>query len=284
MRTVFVNGDFCAEDAAKISIFDRGFLFADGVYEVSSVIQGKLVDNVRHLKRLRRSLAELDMECPLTDAGLIDMQKVLVEKNQLREGLVYIQVTRGPAERDFAFPKDVRPSIVAFTQSRNILNNPVATTGMAVITAPDIRWRRCDIKTIGLLPSSMTKQKAISQGASDAWMVDEQGYVTEGTSNNCYIVTQDDQIVTRPLSREILHGITRRALLQVATELKLNVVERAFKVDEAYDAKEAFISSATTFCLPVVSIDGHKLGDGKPGPVYEKIRAAYIDFVMQSLE
>jgi D-alanine transaminase len=284
MRIVFVNGEFCTEETAKVSIFDRGFLFADGVYEVSSVIDSKLVDNARHLKRLHRSLSELDMVSPLSDAELSAMQKQLIEKNQLNEGLVYLQITRGPAERDFAFPSEAQPSVIAFTQHRSILDNPAATSGLSVITAPDIRWQRCDIKTIGLLPSSLTKQQALNKGADDAWMVDDQGLITEGTSNNCYIVTDDDEVITRQLSERILHGITRRAILKVASESGLVVTERAFSPEEACQAKEAFISSATTFCLPVVRIDNHTIGNGQPGPIFKKIRSAYIEFAKQSLE
>jgi len=283
MRIVFVNGQYVPEDQAMVSVFDRGFLFADGVYEVSSVIAGKLVDNTRHLLRLQRSLSELDMSCPMSDEELTRMQQQLIERNQLTEGMVYLQVTRGPADRDFAYPAEVNPSVVAFTQQRAIIANPTATQGLAVVTLPDIRWQRCDIKSVGLLAASMSKQQALQQGADDAWMLDRDGFITEGTSNNCYIVDQSGHIVTRHLSADILHGITRRAILQVAGELDMPVEERAFSPAEAYQAREAFISSATTFCLPVVSIDGNKVGDGQPGHVYQKIRSAYIEFVKQSL-
>ncbi len=283
MRTVFVNGEYCLENAARVSVFDRGFLFSDGVYEVTSVIEGRLVDNPRHLQRLHRSLEALAMPCPMPDADIHAMQEQLVARNSLQEGLVYLQVTRGAADRDFVYPQQVKPSVVAFTQAKSILQNPKAETGLRVISVPDIRWQRRDIKTIGLLAPSMAKQQAILAGVDDAWMVDEAGLITEGSSNNCYILTADDIILTRPLSRDILHGITRRALLQVAAELNLEVTERAFSVAEAQRAKEAFISSAATFCLPVTQVDGRQIGDGKPGPVYRRLRDAYIEFARESI-
>lgn len=283
MRIVFVNGEYCAEDIARVSVFDRGFLFADGVYEVTSVIDGKLLDHRRHLARLQRSLGALGILSPLTDDELTDIHRQLISKNQLNEGLVYLQITRGPAERDFAYPQASQPSVVAFTQERSILDNPMAKSGLSVITLGDIRWQRCDIKTIGLLAPSMAKQQALDEGADDAWMVDKHGLVTEGTSNNCYILTQDNQLVTRELSQHILHGITRRAILQVAGEADLTIAERAFSPAEAYQAKEAFISSASACCLPVVKIDGRPVGNGQPGPVYKLIRSAYFEFARQCL-
>ena len=275
MRTVFVNDHYCPEDEAKISIFDRGFLFADGIYEVTSVIESKLVDINAHLKRLHRSLSALDIPCPLSEQALVDIHTQLIQKNNLREGLIYLQISRGPAERDFAFPKDPQPTIIAFTQERAILDNPKVEAGLKVLTLPDIRWQRRDIKTIGLLPASMAKQQAIQQGADDAWMIDDNGYVTEGTSNNCFIVSQG-KIITRPLNNEILHGITRRALLKIAEEQTIPLEERPFSKEEAYQAEEAFISSAATFCLPVVQIDNKTVSNGQPGPVFKALREAYI--------
>ena len=282
MRIVFVNGNYCTEESANISVFDRGFLFADGVYEVTSVIDGKLIDHGRHLERLHRSLQALAIESPLTDNELTHVHRQLVQKNQLTEGLVYLQITRGPAERDFAFPKDTQPSVIAFTQQRAIVDNPLAQSGLNVVTAEDIRWQRCDLKTIGLLAPSMIKQQALNDGADDAWMVDQQGFVTEGTSNNCFILNRDDELITRQLSRHILHGITRRAVLQVAAESTIKIVERPFSPAEACQAKEAFISSAAACCLPVVKIDGHLIGSGQPGPVFKRIRSAYFDFARKN--
>ena len=282
-RIVYVNGEFLPEEDAKISVFDRAFLFADGVYEVSSVIDGKLVDNAAHLKRLRRSLDELGMPRPAGDDEIARIQKEIVARNHVVEGTVYLQVTRGAADRDFAFPKDAKPGLVVFSQARPVLDTPAARNGISVITVPDIRWKRRDIKTVGLLAASMAKQQAIEAGANDAWMV-EDGYVTEGSSNNAYIVTADGTVVTRHLGNEILHGITRAAVLRLSDEHGVAVEERAFTVDEALAAKEAFITSASTFVLPVVRIDGHAIGDGTPGPVAKRLRELYIERARETAE
>ncbi len=275
-RIVYVNGDFLPEEEAKISVFDRGFLFADGVYEVSSVIDGKLVDNAAHIARLERSLGELKMGCPVPLAQIAGIQKDLIARNGLVEGGVYLQVTRGAADRDFALPKDATPSLVMFTQARQVLDTPAAAKGISVITLPDIRWRRRDIKTVALLASSLAKQAALDAGANDAWMV-EDGLVTEGTSNNAYIVTLDGTIVTRHLSNDILHGITRKAVLKLAGEGGYKIEERAFSPEEAYEAAEAFSTSASSFVQPVVKIDDRILGNGVPGPVAQRLRELYIE-------
>jgi len=275
-RIVYVNGAFVAEGDAKISVFDRGFLFADGVYEVSTVIDGRLLDNEAHLARLDRSLTELEMPRPASDAEIVAIQEELVARNNLTEGVVYLQVTRGAADRDFAYPKDAAPSLVMFTQSRPVIDNPKVATGISVITVPDIRWRRRDIKTVGLLPASMAKQAALGAGCDDAWFV-EDGYVTEGSSNNAFIVTNDGTVVTRDLSNDILHGITRAAILRLANEDKVVIEERPFTLDEALAAREAFITSASTFLMPVVKIDGHVIGDGTPGPISKTLRQHYVD-------
>jgi len=275
-RIVYVNGDYLPEDEAKISVFDRGFLFADGVYEVTSVLDGRLIDSAAHMARLARSLAELGMPAPASDAEIVAIHKQLIDRNNLVEGGVYLQVTRGAADRDFAYPKDPRPSLVLFTQERSLVENPAAARGIAIITMPDIRWRRRDIKTVGLLPASMAKQAALDAGATDAWLV-EDGYVTEGSSNNAYIVTTAGEIVTRNLSNDILHGITRRAVLKLAEQEGLTVRERPFTPEEAHEAAEAFITSATTFVMPVVKIDDRILSNGAPGAVATKLRRLYID-------
>ena len=275
-RIVYVNGEFLPEEQAKISIFDRGFLFADGVYEVSSVIDARLVDNAAHARRLSRSLDELRMQAPVSDAELESIQKVLISRNELREGSVYLQVTRGAADRDFGFPTGAAPSLVMFTQAKKLLNNPLAATGIKVITVPDQRWKRRDIKTVGLLASALAKQAALEAGANDAWMV-EDGLVTEGSSNNAYIVNEAGQVVTRHLGNEILHGITRAAVLRLSREDGVEVVEQAFSPEQAYRAREAFITSATSFVLSVVEIDGQPIGDGTPGPVARRLREIYIE-------
>jgi D-alanine transaminase len=275
-RIVYVNGEYLPEEEAKISVFDRGFLFADGVYEVSTVVDGRLVDNAAHLARLRRSLDELDMAAPATPEEIEAIQREMIARNGVEEGLVYLQVTRGAADRDFLYPKDALPSLVMFTQTKNVIDNPAATTGISVITLPDIRWRRRDIKTVGLLAASMAKQAAQEAGADDAWMV-EDGLITEGSSNNAFIVTHEGAIVTRALSNDILHGITRRAVLAIAERAGLTVEERAFSPEEAHEAAEAFITSASTFVMPVVKIDNRILGNGVPGPVTQDLRRLYIE-------
>ncbi|MCY4153163.1 MAG: D-amino-acid transaminase [Aestuariivita sp.] len=278
MRTVYVNGDFLPEDRAHISVFDRGFLMADGVYEVTSVLDGKLIDFHSHIRRLKRSLEALDMNMPMTSEDFLALHRGIVEKNQITDGLVYLQVTRGaPADRDFVFPDpDSTPlTIIAFTQSKpGLADNPLSKTGIRVISVEDIRWGRRDIKTVQLLYPSMAKMMAQKAGADDAWMVLD-GIVTEGTSNNAYIV-KDGEIITRPRSNEILHGITRAAVLQYAKDRQMALVERAFSLDEARNADEAFITSASQFVMPVVEIDGTQIGDGKPGSVAPKLREIYI--------
>lgn len=279
-RIVYVNGEYVPEEDAKISVFDRGFLFADGVYEVSSVVNRKLVDNPAHLARLTRSMNELKMTPPCAPEEIEAIQLRLIEENDLNEGLVYLQVTRGAADRDFAFPTDATPSLVMFTQDKKVTSNAVAEKGISVITVPDIRWKRRDIKTVGLLPASMAKQTALDAGAGDAWFV-EDGVVNEGSSNNAFIVTHDGKIITRHLGTEILHGITRKAVMAMAAEENLEVEERAFTPEEAYEAREAFSTSASAFVMPVVKIDGHVLGNGVPGPVAEKLRAKYIEMALK---
>ena len=278
-RTVYVNGTYLPEEDAKISIFDRGFLMADGVYEVTSVLGGKLIDFAGHCKRLARSLAELDMAAPVTDDELLAIHRELVTANGVDEGLVYLQITRGaPGDRDFAFPDPATtPStLVLFTQSKpSLAENPAAKTGMKVISIPDIRWGRRDIKTVQLLYPSMGKMMAKKAGCDDAWMV-EDGFVTEGTSNNTYIV-RGNRIITRHLSSEILQGITRAAVLRFAAEAQMEVEERPFTIEEAKTADEAFFTSASAFVMPVVEIDGEALGGGTPGPVTARLREIYLD-------
>ncbi len=275
-RTVYVNGEYTDAITASLSIFDRGILFADSVYEVSSVLQGKLLDNAAHLARLQRSLAELALRLPVSLATLQQIQMYLIQANQLQEGIVYIQVTRGASfERNFAMPHDTRPSLIVFTQAANLMHSPLAERGIKVITVEDIRWQRRDIKTTMLLPASLAKQQAINTGADDAWLVTD-GYVNEGSANNAFIITHDNCIITRPLDQQILHGITRAAVLRLAQEQALTLEERAFTVQEAYQAKEAFSTGASAFVLPVVAIDGYVLGDGKPGVLTRRLRELYI--------
>ena len=276
MRTVYVNGEFVAENEATVSVFDRGFLFADGVYEVTSVLGGKLVDFAGHCGRLRRSLGELQMTLATTDEELLSIHRQLVEKNVIEEGLVYLQVTRGAADRDFVFPPEETPAtLVLFTQVKSLIDSALADRGQKIFTVEDRRWSRCDIKTVQLLYPSLAKMEAKSKGGDDAWLVRD-GLVTEGSSNNAYIVLHDGTIVTRDLSNLILHGITRRAVLECARHLQMKVVERPFTVEEATGAVEAFSTSASGFVCPVIAIDGNRIGTGEPGPVARKLREVYI--------
>lgn len=274
-RIVYVNGEYLPEEAAKVSVFDRGFLFADGVYEVTSVLEGKLLDFEGHIQRLHRSLGELDMTAPCEDAALEAIHRELMERNALVEGLIYLQVTRGAADRDFLFPEAVAPTLVLFTQKKSLRDSPAARDGAKIISIPDQRWARRDIKTVQLLASAMGKMAAKRAGAQDAWMV-EDGFVTEGTSNNAHIVTHDGTIVTRDLSNSILHGITRASVLAYAREAQIGVDERAFTLDEVKGAAEAFFTSASSFVTPVIEVDGHPIGTGKPGPVVTRLREIYI--------
>jgi D-alanine transaminase len=278
-RIVYVDGQFLPEEDAKISVFDRSFLFADGVYEVTSVLDGRMIDNDAHLARLRRSLSELKLDFPMSDAEIAAAQRETIDRNDLVEGALYLQVSRGAADRDFAFPKSPKPVLVMFTQTRKLVDNPAAAKGISVVTVPDIRWRRRDIKTVQLLYPSMAKQQALDAGADDAWLV-EDGFVTEGTSNNAWIV-KGGKLITRQLSSDILHGITRAAALRLANEDSVEIEERPFTVDEALEADEAFVTSATTFVMPVVRIDGRSVGNGNPGSVTLRLRQLYVDLARQ---
>ena len=279
MRTVYVNGEYLPENEAKVSIFDRGFLMADGVYEVTSVLGGKLIDFDGHAKRLERSLNELDMPHPAVLPDLLEVHRELVRLNDITDGMIYLQITRGaPGDRDFAFPdpETTAPTVVLFTQNKpGLADSPAAKKGIKVISIEDQRWARRDIKTVQLLYPSMGKMMAKAAGVDDAWMV-EDGFVTEGTSNNAYIV-KGDTIITRHLGNEILHGITRAAVLRFAREAQMKVEERSFTIDEAKEADEAFITSASTFVMPVVEIDGAQIGEGVPGSVASRLREIYLD-------
>ena len=275
----YVNGSFVPLSEAKISILDRGFLFADGIYEVSAVLDGMLIDNASHLTRLERSVGEIKLKLPETVDRITELQKELIARNKLVNGLVYLEVTRGADKgRDFAFPTgDVKSTLVMFTSEKDIVNAPAAKTGISVITVPDIRWERRDIKSVALLAQVLAKQAAAEAGAGEAWMI-EDGFVTEGGSSSAFILTQDDVIVTRHNSNEILPGCTRKAVIKLAEERQLRIEERPFTVAEALAAKEAFITSASAFVQAVVAIDGKKVADGKPGPRAARLREIYVDF------
>jgi D-alanine transaminase len=277
-QIVYVDGSFVPVAEAKVSVFDRGFLFADGIYEVSAVLDGKLIDNDSHLARLERSVGEIALSLPETLERIVEIQKELVARNNLVDGTVYIQVTRGAVvPRDFTFPKDPKPTLVMFTGVKDIVGAASARTGIAVKTVPDIRWARRDIKSVALLAQVLAKQAAAEAGCQEAWMI-EDGKVTEGGSSSAFILTQEDVLVTRKNSSAILPGCTRKAVMKLAEERQLRVEERSFSVAEALAAKEAFITSASLFVQAVVTIDGQSVANGKPGPMTNRLREIYIEF------
>lgn len=275
-RITYVNGAFVPEEEAKVSIFDRAFLMADGVYEVTTVIGGKLIDFPGHMARLKRSLGELRMAVPADEAELLAIHRELVSRNALNEGLIYLQVSRGVADRDFLFPPEgTPPGLVLFTQALPVLQRESVRKGLKVASMPDLRWARRDIKTVQLLYPSLAKMEAKAKGADDAWLVDENGFVTEGSSNNAYIV-KDGKVRTRELSHSLLHGITRAAVMSFAAGEGVSFEERPFTIAEAKDADEAFITSASAFVTPVVCVDGAPVGTGEPGPLTKRLREIYI--------
>jgi len=277
-RIVHVNGRFLPETEAVVSVFDRGFLMADAVYEVTAVLDGRLCDFSGHLARLRRSLDELGIANPMDESEWLALHRELVARNGLVEGLVYLQVSRGSAgDRDFVFPPEgTPPTVVLFTQAKpQLVDNPQAKKGLRVISLEDLRWARRDIKTVQLLPSSLAKMQAKAAGVDEAWFVQD-GFVTEGTSNNAHIVL-GDRLVTRPRTNEILHGITRASVLQLAAEAGLMVEERPFSVPEAQSADEVFITSASSFVIPVIELDGVAIGTGHVGPLAVKLREIYVE-------
>lgn len=277
MSIAYLNGVFLPLADARVSVLDRGFLFADGIYEVAAVIDGKLVDSAAHLARLERSTAAIGIALPLSARQIEAAQKELIARNGLKEGLVYLQITRGAdAARDFLPSPAIQPTLVIFVADKPFLDTPAVRTGIAVATMPDVRWARRDIKSVGLLAQAMAKRVAADAGCQEAWMV-EDGFVTEGASSTAFIVT-DEGIVTRPYSNAVLAGCTGSALTALAQESGLSVVRRTFTVGEAIAAHEAFITSASTLCQSVVRIDGQMIGDGRPGPVAMRLRALYIDF------
>ena len=276
-RTVFVNNKYINEEEAKISIFDRGLLFSDSVYEVTAILNGKLIDFKNHVIRLNRSLKELNIKYVFTENKLLKIHKNLIIKNSLhnKEGLIYLQVSRGTMERDFLISKKpLKINIFAFTQEK-ILTNKI-NKGLKIITREDLRWKRKDIKTTQLVFSSLAKTEAVKHRADDAWLIDEDGYVNEGTSNNAYIINKDNKIITRNLSNKLLAGVTRKTIIEVAKNLKLEIEERPFSKKEAISANEAFISSASTLIMPVTSIDNNLINFGKIGPITEILRDTYI--------
>ncbi len=281
VRQVYIDGAFVGEDEARISIFDRGLLFGDSIYEVSAVIAGRLLDNDSHLARLERSLREIDIEMPLPAERIREVQHELVARNRLDQGVVYLQVTRGAADRDFGYADDIRPCLFAFTQSKNITDSPSIRDGIRVATVPDMRWARRDIKTTMLLPQVLAKREAKARGCREAWLV-EDGYVTEGASSSAFIVGPDGAIVTRPRSHAILPGCTRGILLDGAAAHGIAVVERPFTVEEALSAREVFLTSASSLVTPVIAIDDRPIGAGTPGAVTRRLQALYLELAQTS--
>ena len=277
-RTVYLNGEYLPEEEAKVSIFDRGFVMGDAVYEVTSVLDGKILEFEGHLARLARSMAELQMTGNLSREDWLEIHRQLIARNNLVDGMIYLQVSRGnPGDRDFHFPPaGTPPTIVLYTQSKpGLADDPKAKTGIKVVSIPDLRWHRRDIKTVQLLYPSMAKMAAEAAGKHDAWFV-EDGFVTEGSSNNTYIV-KGGKIITRELSNDILHGITRASLLKYAAEAQMEIEERPFTIAEAQAADEAFFTSASAFVMPVVEVDGVALNGGKVGPVATRLREIYLE-------
>lgn len=275
-RTVYCRGGYVPEENAGIGFFDRGFLFGDAVYEVTAVIGGRMIDNDLHLARLDRSLRELAIPLPLPLAAIEEVQRQLIARNGLVEGTVYLQVSRGEADRDFLYPEGLAPVLVGFTQARTLLETRAQREGIAVDLAPDPRWTRRDIKTVMLLGQVLAKREAKEKGFTDVWLV-EGGFVTEGASSTAYVVTPDRRILTRPNSQATLPGCTRRALLRLCGEHGLTVEERAFTPDEAQGAAEAFATSASSLVTPVVRIGAALIGDGRPGPMTRALQAYYLE-------
>ncbi len=276
-KLAYVNGAYTPHRAAAIHIEDRGYQFSDGVYEVWAVANGRLCDSEGHLRRLARSLGELRIERPMDDRALLVVLAEIIRRNRIKNGLVYLQITRGVAPRDHGFPKDTPPSIVITAKSVNPKNAArAAKNGVAIISMKDERWARCDIKSISLLPNILAKQAARDKGGYEAWMVDEKGLVTEGSSSNAWIVTKDGVLVTRDLKANILSGITRAKVRELAAVHQLECEERPFSLAEAKEAAEAFITAATNVVIPVISLDGAPIGAGTPGPIARQLRDAYL--------
>jgi D-alanine transaminase len=278
-RIAYVNGRYLPHAQASVHIEDRGYQFADGVYEVCEIRDGYIIDETRHLDRLERSLGELRLRMPVARAALRVILRQVVRRNRVRDGLVYLQVTRGVARRDHAFPAPgTRPALVVTAKSvPRGKGDKLAAAGAAVITLPDNRWERVDIKSIGLLPNALAKQRAKEAGAHEAWFVDQDGFVTEGSSTTAWIVTMEGVIVTRPNGADILPGVTRITATEVARRAGLRLEERKFTVTEAQAAREAFMTAASTVVMPVVEIDGKPIGNGHPGSVASQLRAAFHD-------
>lgn len=279
-RIAFVNGQYTPHNEAAVHVEDRGYQFADGIYEVVPVVNGRLIDGIGHMERLRRSLGELEIPEPMSERALNLVIGEVIRRNRVRNGFVYIQITRGVSPRDHAFPEAPEPAVVIYARPKGPAGRRRnAEDGVTVITAPDQRWARCDIKTVSLLPNCMAKQAARTAGAYEAFMIDQDGMVTEGSSTNAWIVTQDGVLVTRPVSNRILNGITRLSLMALAERTDLKIEERAFSRDELYAAREVFLTSSSGMAMPVVQVDDRVIGNGRPGSVSSRIVALFEDYI-----
>lgn len=277
-RVAYVNGRYMQHREAAVHVEDRGYQFADGCYEVVAIADGKFIDEGLHLQRLHRSLDALEIVAPMSDAALRTVMREIVRRNAVREGFIYLQVTRGAAPRDFAFPSGVRPSLVMTARRRTLRDPRLAAEGVKVITIPDLRWARPDIKSVSLLPNALGKERAKRAGAYEAWQIDSDGNVTEGTSSNAWIVTAEGDVVTHQADTAILNGVTRLGLIRVIAAAGLRLIERKFSLGEAKVAREALLTSSTNFVLPVVRIDDTAIGDGRPGPLARKLIALYQSY------
>lgn len=281
-RIAYVNGAYVPHRHASVHIEDRGYQFADGAYEVVNTFRGRLVDDLRHLQRLERSLNELSIAAPMAQQAMRLVMREVVRRNRMSTGLLYLQVTRGVAPRDHKFPQSVKPALVMTARTIPEFPQEMLDDGVKVLTIPDIRWARCDIKSVALLPNILGKQAAAEAGAYEAWMVENDDYVTEGSSSNAWIVTADNTLVTRPTGQRILSGITRRAIMGLAEELGYAVEERPFTVSEAYQAKEAFMSNSSHFVTPVTQIDDTVIANGKPGSLTLDLHERYIRYMVET--
>jgi D-alanine transaminase len=281
-KFAYANGSYVPHDYASVHIEDRGFQFADGVYEVIACIDKELADERGHLDRLERSLHEIGMPMPIKRKTLQFIMRELLRKNRLSNANIYIQITRGVVRRDFAFPAEEIPQSIILTAWPMSFNQEIK--GIHVITTPDLRWKRRDIKSVALLPQVLAKQKAYNQGCTEAWMIDDSGYITEGSSSNAWIIDDKGKLITRGLNNEILNGVTRTAIFEICHDLNIEIEERTFKVEEAYQASEAFCSSATALIKPVLSIDKHSIGNSKPGKITQEIYKRYRDYVKRGIK
>jgi len=278
-RIAYVNGQYVPHRHASVHVEDRGYQFADGVYEVIAVRDGHLVDMPPHFDRLERSLGELEIEAPMSREALTFILKEVIRRNRVRNGIVYLQITRGVAPRDHQFPADPHPAVVV-TARNAILKVAQREAGIGVVSTDDIRWKRCDIKSVSLLPNVLAKQKAVEAGAYEAWQIDENGNVTEGSATNAWIVTKNGEIVTRNTDETILSGVTRLAVLELARRDGIPLVERPFTLEEAKEAKEAFLTSTTSNVMPVIEIDGAPVGNGHPGTITRALSELYEQFAV----